>query len=407
MVFWLTGFLLSVAIVVLFAAVLMRKVAAPEVDAEREVEFYKSQLAEVDTEQSRGHIGDDDAEQTRREVSRRLLRAHGKAERTASDSTTPSRLSTSLVIAAIVVLLLPVAFAIHWQIGSPTVPDMPLQKRFQVAEEARKSRPTQSEWIANLPDTTTITEDPESAMLVDDFRKKLSGQNIGIEELRLLVRLETSLQNYGAAIQAQQQIIAILGNTVSAFEYSELADLLAVQANGYVSPEAEEAVLMALQLDQSDTVARYYLGLMFSQTGRLDRTVKIWSDLYSGVSDDSPIFEDLQFSLPAAATISGIKVDLTTLRPLPGPDAEMIAEAEAMTVDDRNEFIEGMVTSLRERLFDEGGTPAEWSRLIRSQMVLGDSESATDSFERAKVEFGNDPNIIQSIIESSGIQITE
>lgn len=52
--------------------------AAPASGAASEIEAYKAQLAELDREEERGEIGNEEAEQTRTEISRRLLKA-GKA----------------------------------------------------------------------------------------------------------------------------------------------------------------------------------------------------------------------------------------------------------------------------------------------------------------------------------------
>ncbi|MGB8870901.1 MAG: c-type cytochrome biogenesis protein CcmI, partial [Rhodomicrobium sp.] len=49
--------------------------AAPASGAASEIEAYKAQLAELDREEERGEIGNEEAEQTRTEISRRLLKA--------------------------------------------------------------------------------------------------------------------------------------------------------------------------------------------------------------------------------------------------------------------------------------------------------------------------------------------
>ncbi len=75
----------------------------------------------------------------------------------------------------------------------------------------------------------------------------------------------------------------------------------------------------------------------------------------------------------------------------PGPDAAAMEAAAALSPAERTAMIEGMVAGLRERLFADGGEPAEWARLIRALAVLGDGEGAADALARASAAHGADP----------------
>ena len=61
---------------------------------------------------------------------------------------------------------------------------------------------------------------------------------------------------------------------------------------------------------------------------------------------------------------------------LPGPDAAALEAARDMTPEDRQAMIRSMVEGLMTRLATEGGSAAEWARLIRALGVLGDTERA-------------------------------
>ena len=63
---------------------------------------------------------------------------------------------------------------------------------------------------------------------------------------------------------------------------------------------------------------------------------------------------------------------------LPGPDAAAVEAAGQMSAADRQQMIGGMVQQLQDRLTTQGGTGAEWARLVSSLTVLGETARATD-----------------------------
>ena len=403
MLFWLAVIALSAAAAAVLVAALIRGGRRPSSDFRRDVEFYRSQLAEIEAERQRGQLSGKEAEISAREVSRRLLRAHDKADLEPPAKEAP-RLATALACTAVIAVLIPGALAIHWQIGEPGLEDMPLRERLEAAEWMRATRPSQQEAVGRRADWSPGGDsDAELLQLVASLRNSLSVENPDPQGLRLLVRSELSLGNRQGAIEAQRRLIARLGDSVSASEFSELADLLVSQTGGYVSPEAELAAMQALELDDSDVTARYYVGLMFGQTGRLDLAVSIWSRLLNDLTEDAPMYAFLRDWLPVTAEMAGMNAALPPPR-APAPSEQALAAAQAMSDEERAEYISGMVSGLRQRLNEEGGTASDWTLLIHSLIVLGDTDAAAESFERAKQIFADSPQDLRSIAESTGIE---
>ena len=67
-----------------------------------------------------------------------------------------------------------------------------------------------------------------------------------IEGHRILVGVETGLENYRAALRAQKRILDILGGQAGAEDFFEYAQLMIFASGMYVSPEAEDALRAAL-----------------------------------------------------------------------------------------------------------------------------------------------------------------
>ena len=406
MLFWLSGIALSAVVACAILIPLYRSRKQSLSDAQRIVEFHKSQLSEIESDRERRLLTAEEAEQSRREISRRLIKAHEKAvsEQPAGRA---ARLPTLFASAFVVVLLVPGAIAIYWQIGWPQLPDMPLADRLAAAESTRQARPTQEDVLRGRAAWSPRGDhDPEHLKLVQRLRDSLAENTDSLDGHRLLVRSELILGNLRGAVLAQEQIIRILGDRATSADHSALADLLIAEAGGYVSPDAEKAVGRALALDSGEAVPRYFLGLMHMQTGRPDLAVSIWSQLALEGPPDAPWIAQIRDRIPDAARMAGVNIELSPRQPLPGPNADDIAAASELSEADRDAMIQSMVEGLRRRLDNEGGTAAEWARLIRSMRVLGDLEGAEEVLQRARSAFRGQPDdlaVISAAAQAAGL----
>ena len=87
----------------------------------------------------------------------------------------------------------------------------------------------------------------------------------------------------------------------------------------------------------------------------------------------------------------------------PGPSQQDIQDAAGLSAEDRQAMILGMVENLAEKLNAEPDNPAGWIRLIRSRLVLGQTEQAQSDFDLVKEIYKDSPEIIEEIQESTGV----
>jgi len=114
---------------------------------------------------------------------------------------------------------------------------------------------------------------------VERLRKAMADRPDDPRGFQLLAENEAALGNFVAAYQAQARLIALKGDTATADDYADYAEMMILAAGGYVSPEAEKALGTALGMDAGNAPALYYIGLMEAQVGRPDRTFAIWRQL--------------------------------------------------------------------------------------------------------------------------------
>ena len=353
----------------------------------KDLALYKDQLREVESDLTRGVLSEDDADAARLEISRRILAADKRAQAEDCAKTPPPR--ASQLLAGFVAVGLFAGLGLYGYLGQPNMPDRPLAMRLANMKEARANRPTQEQAEDRVGDVPTEVA-PEYEALVVQLRDAVAQNPTDEQGLRLLALHEFRLGRYSAARKAQARIMDLIGEKATAKDYSDYAEVMIVAANGYVSPRAELALSQTLKTDPTDGRARYYSGLALVQNGRADVAHRLWSGLLAEGPADAPWIPLIEAQIGEVARAAGIAT-------APGPDAAQVEAAADMSETDRNDMIRGMVDGLGERLATEGGTPAEWARLIRALGVLGETKRASAIWNEAQTVFAGKSDALATL----------
>jgi cytochrome c-type biogenesis protein CcmH len=399
MLFWIiTGVLAFVAAALLARALVQGRTGA-EPPAAYDLRVYRDQLKEVDKDLARGVINAEDAERTKAEIGRRILAADAQVKAGGETGGQPRGLGQGLAV-VLGLVLIGGSLGLYWKLGVPGYGDQGLSARIEMAKELHANRPSQTEMEAQLPPTPAMGDvSPEYQDLVEKLRKAVAARPNEVQGYMLLARNEAALGNYKAAYQAQARVLELKAETATAGDYVDYADLLILATNGYVSPQAEQALLTALDLDPRDATARYYMGLMLVQTGRPDRAFRTWDALLRQGPPDAPWIAPIRAQIEEIAALAGIvNYTLPAAAPaMPGPSSEDMQAAQDMTPEERQDMIRGMVAQLSDRLANEGGTPEEWARLIAAYGVMGESERAAAIWTEAQQVFKDRPQALATV----------
>jgi cytochrome c-type biogenesis protein CcmH len=376
------GFLaMAAGLAILVALVLMaalRRVPVTRGRGEADLAVYRDQLSEIERDLTRGTLTPDEAGRLRAEVGKRLL----VADRARSESGAATGSARSRAIAGLVVALtLPGAMATYWWLGAPGYPDMALAPRLQALDAGIAGRPAQEEELQRL----NLARDPA-------LDQRLQGELAPVsdpEALRELFRQHFEAGELQAAVRVQERLLALLGDAAASNDHALMALALMLEAQGYVSPEAEVQMKLGLQRDMTNEIARYMVGEMFLQGGRYDLAFQFWRPLAENGSTASPFVKYVRDQIFGVAELAGIRYDLPAAGP--GPSADDMAAAGEMTPEERQQMIEGMVAQLSDRLATEGGTVEEWNRLIRSLAILERLPEAQTIYDEAKAKFEGRP----------------
>lgn len=391
--FWISaGAMLAMVALVLVQSLRHGKATDLASPWAEDLAVYRDQLAEVERDLARGTLAEAEAQRLRTEVQRRML----DADRARHQDRVSQGSGNLWVWSGVVVVGLAAAAGLYGSLGVPGYPDVPLAERLAFADQAYQARPSQQEaeamQTAYLPPTDL---DPEFASLIDKLRSTVAGRPDDLMGQTLLSQNEVALGNFVAARMAQEAVVRLKADRVTAEDMSTLASLMITAAGGIVTPEAEQMLIRTLTVDPRDGWARFYSGLMFAQIGRPDRTFALWEPMLAEGPGDAPWLPPIRERIEAVADAAGIRFTMPTATP--GPDAAAMAAAADMSDEERQAMIRTMVEGLEARLLSDGGTAEEWSRLVTSLGVLGDSDRAQSAYEKALAAFVGKPEDLATL----------
>ena len=363
LLFWVVAFGLACIVALGLASPLLRTGAfeAPS-RADHDFEIYQAQFGEIDADLRRGTIGAGEAEIARAEIGRRLLKA---ASVRAAPFSSGRRIP--LAAAAVVVLVPLGALLLYGRLGAPTTPDRPLASR---AGESGSDLPMMIAAVERR-----LAEDPSDG----------AGWNV-------LAPIYLRFDQPEKAVNAYRRAIALLGAAPD--REAGLGEALTQVAGGEVTGEAERLFRRVRAAEPGSVPAAFFLALNLSQEKRYAEAAPAWRALISRSPADAPWLPTAQAALSeAAARLRSAPTAADTPRrsaeaqPLPGPDAQDVAAAAALSAGDRRAMIDGMVSQLAERLKTAPNDVEGWKRLIRSYSVLGDGRSAAEALRTARASF--------------------
>ena len=314
--------LLTTATVGVLLIPLLRSRTASTGRLEGELAIYRDQLAEIERERAAGTLPESEAAAARIEVERRILAA--------GDQPPPARADATLhkVLPPVLALAIPLlALGLYLQMGRPGLPAAP--------------------FAAGQPPPASADEPFSVEKLLAAARARLAAQPDDPEAL------------------------------------SALGEALTLEANGTVTRPAVESFNKALAAQPDDPRALYYLGLHEAQSGDSRAALARWRALLAKSPPDAPFLPMLRAEIERVAKAANIDVPPMPPSSMPQPSREQQDAMAAMTPEQRQQAIRGMVEGLAARMKETPQDRAGWLRLANAWKVLGENASAADAYAKA------------------------
>ncbi|KAA2312719.1 c-type cytochrome biogenesis protein CcmI [Pseudooceanicola sediminis] len=406
MVFWFVTIALAFGVALLLGrAALHGGAGATGPAAQFDIQVYRDQLSEVDRDMARGVIPPAEAERLRTEISRRVLSADSAMRSTRHTFDGPLQPATGgvrLVTVALAGVLFLAALGLYVWMGAPGYPDLPRTARIDAAKVALESRPTQAQAESRMDGPVTVpglNPSDDYADLMGKLRATVADRPDDIRGFRLLAQNEATLGNFKAGYEAQGRVIKLADGTATGQDYADYADMMILSAGGLISAQASDALQAALQRDPSNGTATYYTGLLMAQTGRPDIAFRLWDGLLRRSDEDAPWVPPIRSQIDQVAQRAGQPryTQPTPPEMLSGPSAADIDAAGDLSVEQRQQMVQGMVDSLSSRLASQGGSVQEWARLISALGVLEETARARAIYEESVQVFAGQTSALATL----------
>lgn len=215
-----------------------------------DVDFYESQIAEINQECALGRLEPPDAAFLKTEAARRLMRVQADDAIGRDKSKLPSTLA-----AVVATLFIPiVSLTLYMRLGHSDLPDQPLIARVNAVPGHKDA-------------AAAIAE-------VESYISKHPNDGNAYEFIAPSYLHERRTKD---AVRALGEALRLLGP--SAPRLAALGEARVIAADGVVTKEAKQDFEAALLRDANDATSRYYLGLAAAQTAENGRAIEIWSGL--------------------------------------------------------------------------------------------------------------------------------
>ena len=369
-------FAIVTASVILAVARPLGRAAQPAAGSASEIEAYKLQLAELDRERELGSIGSVEAEQTRTEISRRMLKVSRQAG-TAFSGKPIAAFNTNIAFAALAGVIAIGSAGLYAKYGTPTLSDQPLEARLS----APPSQQPLAIQISNMEHR--LRANPDSAADWADIAPKYFRT----------MQFDKAAHAYRRAIRLGGQDEEKLLGLFEALVYSN---------EGNIPAEANTVLDTATAKYPKSLRGRTWLAIRNTQEGKKAEAEQIYREM---LSENPPGgWKGLIYKqLAALNEDSGAQAPVNSQPSAKAPatsNAPMVSKApktaEAPTANQAPP-IDSLVERLAARLKQNGADLNGWVMLIRSYAILKQPDKVQEAAESARKQFASDPEALKKI----------
>jgi cytochrome c-type biogenesis protein CcmH len=356
---WLTFTLMVVLAVCGLAIPLVRRASSRR---DNSMAVLQTQLADVEGQRVAGLLSQEEADGLTTEIKRRILaegRTHESLNRPFDGRFRP------YLAAGLAVFIAAAATILYTSIGRP---DLAARARLIAGEDGGAPASTRAHELQDIIEKL-------KARLAQSPNETQGWRLLGWAYL-VIGRPSDSANAYSRAIALDPRIAA---------DHSALGDALVQAAGGMVTPAALTAFRDATARDPADPRARYFLGLYKEQQGDHEAAMADWVALLKSAPADAPWLADVRAFVARVAREHG--QDLSAI--LAGSSTN--ARAAPTTPLDQAATIHAMVDKLAADLRARPRNTSGWVQLMRSRMVLGETEAAAAAYRDAIKAFADAP----------------
>jgi len=257
--------LIVLAVFFLLSPVMMNRSLQRSSRSGVNIEFFKSRLSELESDRARGILDDDEFEQLKIELERRLL------DEADSGHTAPSaHVKTSFKTAIMLALLIPiVAVVVYQQTGA--------KADWDIAQTLKNMR---------LQTADGEAAETDVKQLIRQVEERLEQRPDNGSYLMLLANQQMGLRNYPAAAAAYQRLRTIYPDDASVL--AQYAQAMYLSSDRTLTTKVTDMAELALRQDPQQPTVLSMLGMAHFEQGDYQRAIDYWQRLLPSLGPVSP-----------------------------------------------------------------------------------------------------------------------
>ena len=379
---------------------------------------YRDQMEEVERDLEQGVLDKKSAKIARSEIEQRILEkvASPEGDRT-STQFSPEVRSGALVGAVAIVVLGSVT--LYGVTGRPDLEAKPFAGilKLGVTENGNNQKVLQLPATTGSNSQTNVSSGVGSKTagdvkdMIGSLAARLEKNPLDAAGWRMLAWSYFSTKEYKKSAEAYGKAVALAGK--DPLVQSAYGEALVRAADGLVTTKALAVFDTVLTLDKNDARARFFKGLALEQDGDPGAAINLWIDILKTAPNDADWIANLRQRVQELAAASSI--DLTgrlnvssevasrkiVKKSEPVPTSKDVQAVLALPPKDQQAMILSMVERLAARLEENPRDAKGWIRLMRSRLVLGETDAAQNARRRAEQVFSDEPQTLIQITSAA------
>ena len=308
MTLWFVLTIMTSLAAVLVSAPFIRRFNRAQAGSAGDIEVYRDQLKEVESELQQGLIDDAQAETARVEIKRRTLAADRMEQPTSPKLSQDERNFAVIGVTGIVVLG---SVGLYAATGNPDLPSMRGSGAAPRATSAFAREPSTLERLAAAVQSPADEDQPRlqtGLPPVDEMIRRLAARLVqnpnDVAGWRTLGWSYASIGHFAEAAEAYAKAIELRPGAAEI--RSARIEVLVKSADGIVTADARNAIEETLRVDPKDARARFFRGLAKEQDGDKTSALTEWTELLKDVNSDEPWVADLKSRISALERDMGV-----------------------------------------------------------------------------------------------------
>lgn len=255
--------------------------------------ILQQQSQDLEAEKAAGHIDQDEYEESRLELERRVLEEtkHEEEVRSGKSSRMPR------ILAVILLVVIPCATVLgYYALGRYTAMDPQFIAMMEAQQQGSRGHSQR-----------------DMQKMLDDLKANLEKDPRNANGWFMLARTAASMNRFDESVEAFKRLNALVPNNADIL--ADMADMMAAANGKVITPDVEKVLQKALSIDPTQWKALALLAIHAWDREHYAQAEDYWERLLKSVPSDFPDREQIQANINEAKRLGGVNDSISAVSP--------------------------------------------------------------------------------------------